>query len=281
MPWAAAAGAAAGYVLNSTDPLGGNKPKTAESSNAPWLNQQAYLQHLFDRGESLYNNNPNTPTQSPYTQQAIQRAAGSATNPNSLSNQSAAQFGKTIQGDYLSADSNPYLKGTVDRALNDVQSRVAGTFGTRGGNNYGSSAHQEWLGRSLAETALPIYAQNYQGERARQLNAAQQAPGMEAGINSQLAGAGAQEDAYQASLRSAPWDQLARYQAAITGNYGGLQSQQYYGPNSTAAAAGGALLGQGLYNQSKTQQQSTNPWNPYQNYAGAGIGQADYSGGFY
>jgi hypothetical protein len=190
--------------------------------------------------------------------------AGSSNDPNSLTNQSLGEFGKTIQGDYLKADSNPYLKGAVDDALGQVQGRVSGLYGARGGNNYGSSAHEETLGRTLAATALPMYAQNYQTERGRQLNAAQLGPGMEAQGAAGVTQAGAATDAYQQRLTDAdkarydfgqtsPWDTLQRYQSTVTGNYGGLQTQTspYFAPNPLANIAGGAATGLGIYNQGK------------------------------
>lgn len=272
--WVAAAAAAVG-AMNSMDSGGGST--TSTGTNDPWGPQRGYLQDIFAQARDLQAKGPTSyypgstvADQSPFTQQAIQRMAGSATNPGSLTNQSLAQWQKTVNGDYLSADSNPYLKGAVDKVLGDVQGRVNSQFGTYGGNNFGSSGHQEWLGRNLAETALPIYAQNYQQERARQVNASQLGPGMEAAGWQGLNQAGAATDAYgQKQIDAAkarfdfgqtsPWDTLQRYQSAISGNYGGIQSQSnpYFGANPLLNALGAGSAGLGLYNQTKqaTQQQ--------------------------
>src|SRR4029078_3770582 len=75
-----------------------------------------------------------------------------AINSAPLAGQADRSLSDTINGNYLTADSNPYLKGAVDSALGDVSSRVNSQFS---GNNYGSSGHEEWLGNSLAKTALP------------------------------------------------------------------------------------------------------------------------------
>jgi hypothetical protein len=53
---------------------------------------------------------------------------------------------------------NPYLKQSVNQALNDVQGRVNSQFG---GNNYGTTAHQETLQRGLSNAANDAYGQAY------------------------------------------------------------------------------------------------------------------------
>lgn len=239
------------------------------STNAPWDPQQQYLRDIFSRAQSQYNLGPQqyypgstVADQSANTQQALGMMAGTSTNPNSLTNQSLAQWGKTVNGDYLSADSNPYLKGTVDKALNDVQGRINTQFGTYGGNNFGSSGNQEWMAKNLADTALPIYAQNYQQERARQVNAAQLGPGMDAQGYAGIGQAGAAQDAYAQKQTDAskarfdfqqtsPWDNLQKYQSAISGNYGSQQSNPYFTGNPLLSGLGAASAGLGIYGQGK------------------------------
>lgn len=222
---------------------GGAKTVETRQDTAPWLAQQPYLKDLFSRAQGLYGSVPQQG--SPYTLQAAQGLAAGAQNPNSITNQAAGQFGKTIGGDYLSADSNPYLRGAVNDTMNQIQGRVAGTFGTRGGNNYGSSAHQEWLGRSLADAALPIYAQNFQTERGRQLTAAQYGPTADAAGAGQLAQAGALQNQYNAS----PWDALQRYQQGVTGNFGqqGTATEPYQKPNDLLNALGLGIAAYGAF----------------------------------
>lgn len=267
--WVAAAAAAVG-AISSMD-KGGGGSTTSTASNEPWGPQRGYLQDIFSRAQQQYAQGPTqyypgqtVAGQSPFTQQAIGRMAGSANDPSSLTNQSLGEWEKTVRGDYLNPDSNPYLKSSVDDALGQVQGRVAGLYGAHGGNNYGSSAHEEMLGRQLSATALPMYAQNYQQERGRQLNAAQLGPGMEAQGSAGLTQAGAAQDAYgQKQIdadkarfdfgQTSPWDTLQRYQSAISGNYGGIQSQTnpYFGANPLVNALGAGSAGLGLYNQGK------------------------------
>src|SRR3990167_8712220 len=51
----------------------------------------------------------------------------------------------TLTGNYMSPDSNPWLRSNVDRAMGDVSSRVNSMFGN---DNFGSTAHQELLTRN-------------------------------------------------------------------------------------------------------------------------------------
>jgi hypothetical protein len=143
----------------------------------------------------------------------------------------------------------------VQQALNQVQSNVSGRFA---GENYGGSANQEWLGKQLAGTALPIYAQQYQNERQNQLNALSMAPGLQQANLQQLLGAGAlQENRGQQEIGAAqqqfyaPWDVLGRY-AQVLGQIqtpnSGTTSVPYY-TNPTANLLGGALGGAQLGSQ--------------------------------
>lgn len=109
---------------------------------------------------------------------------------------------RTIQGAYLSPESNPYLQGTFDTAAkqvsdvyrNVVQPRTDSMFfgpGSMGGN----SAYQETVarnnygfGQNLTELANQIYGGNYQQERGRQFAATGAAPGFtSAGFQSRMA----------------------------------------------------------------------------------------------
>ena len=200
---------------------------------SPWAGQQPYLMNLFNRAESLYGR-PTVAAQSPFTQQAI-RARAEEAGPNSLTGQAQDQFRKTIAGDYT----NPYAKAALGDVLDMARSKINSQFQ---GDNYGNSAHQEWLGRGLVTAAAPVAAQMYDTERGRQLSAAQAAPVLsEAGL-SQLQQAGAMQDTYQQRLTDDPWTALQRYQGAVAGNYGsntvGTQPYQQSNPYLNAAGLG-------------------------------------------
>lgn len=291
MPWGVAAAAIGAYGASQSGK--GGSVQTSQDTN-PWERQVPYLTNLYQIGQSLYGKGlqyypgQTVASQSPQTLEALNRQSERALSGNSLTERGQQEFGKTIAGDYLKPESNPYLQSALNNAYNDVQSRVAGTFGTKGGNNYGSSAHQEWLGRSLTEAASPILNQNYQTERTRQLNAAQIAPSMAYADVAPLAQAGSQQDAYSQSLidaakakydynQNAPWDALAKYQGAITGNYGGSSTtnQPYFPANPYLNALGAGIGGVGLYNQGKQAGLWGQPTTSQQSLAGY-TGNAGY-----
>lgn len=83
---------------------------------------------------------------------------------------------KTIRGDYLDPNSNPYFASSVNDALGLAKSQFAGMYGGGPGNNLNNSGFQEGLARTLGQQATNAYAQNYNTERGRQATAAFGAP---------------------------------------------------------------------------------------------------------
>lgn len=213
---------------------GGGSTTTVQKSD-PWKGAQPYLRDLFGRAQQQ-SFAPQLGAQSPYTQQAIQAQASSAQDPNGLVGMAQGELGRTIRGDYMSIDNNPAAQAAMNAARRGVNSQFSG-------DNYGSSAHQEWLGRGLTEAASPFLAQ----ERQNQLSAINAAPGLQMANINQLAGAGAAQDARSQAEVDAPNTALARYQQLISGQGGGTTSaSQPYFTNPAASALGGALGGYGL-----------------------------------
>lgn len=225
--------------------LGGSQAGTTTSTStgtaSPWEAAQPFLKNLFNRAEFNYNSNPGyLAQQSPYTLQAIQQQATQAQDPNSLVGQAQRQLGKTIAGDYLTIDGNPAAQAAMNAARRTVNSQFRG-------DNYGSSANQEWLARGAAEAVSPILMQ----ERQNQLNALNLAPSLQMAPTQQLAAAGAAQDSRKQGELDAPWDILSRYRAAISGQPGGSSSQSSQNPyftNPTASLLGAGIGGLSLYN---------------------------------
>lgn len=214
---------------------GGDTVRTTKDTS-PWDPQQSYLKSLFSRAEGLYGQ-PTVAPQSPYTLQAIQARAGAGA-PGSLIGQAQDLYGKTIRGDYLDLSKNPSAQYAMDAARSKINSQF-------GGDQYGDSAHREWLNRGLMEAASPFY----QAERANQMNAATAAPSMsEAGLG-QLQQAGQMQDVYQQRLTDSPWEALQRYQSAIGGQYGGTSTGQepYNRGNPLMDLAGLAMAGKYVF----------------------------------
>lgn len=92
-----------------------------------------------------------------------------------LSPAAEAEMLKTIRGDYLNPDSNPWLKSTFDRAAGEIQSKLSPAFGHM--EAFGqNSGFQNAFGRSLADLGTSLYGGNYNNERTRQYGAASAAP---------------------------------------------------------------------------------------------------------
>ena len=230
---------------------------------------QPYAQDLLTRGSTL----SNTPYQT-YQGQRIadmnwqQQAGLNQVQQNALAGGSQEQqaarqnFTDTMGGKYLTADANPYLSKAVDTAMGKVQNAVNSQFG---GNNYGTTAHQETLTKNLADAANGIYAQNYQNERGNQLkmSALGDMYGNMANNNAQqLIGVG---DIYRNEQQDVLNNQFADWTAA--------QNQPYRQLDALANSLGAAVNGQGSVSSAGY------AYSPYSsnNYASAiGTGLAGY-----
>lgn len=285
-------GAVAGGLLSGggddDEPAG---QTTATQMNIPWPGIQSYLTDLYARAQGQANQGayqgPYIAPESAYSRQGIEALAAGANDPRSLMARAQGQLGRTIGGEYLSVGANPYLQGAVEQALNQVRRNVSSQFS---GDAYGGAANQEWLAKSMAETALPIYANAYQQERQNQLNALNLAPGFQTWNAGQLLQAGGLEDTRRAAEVAAgkeqfyaPWDVLSRY-GTILGSVAtpssSTVSQPYY-TNPMANLLGGALAGAQLGGQIQGWFPSSSPnatggantagWG-----TGAGFGNQDY-----
>ena len=239
--WASLAGGVLG-AMNS----GGSGGSTT-SSSSPWWGQEPSLHMGYANAQGLLERGHNPQTE------AMLRARGMSGSPVTQGANNLA--GATLRGDYL--NSNPFTEGAVKDAMGMARSQINSQFG--GGSNFGSSAHQEWLGRGLMNAALPALNQNYENERGRQFAALSQAPAL-AGLDYQDINAVQQADFM-------PWNWLNQYTQNISGlpAGGGSQTTPYF-TNPVNSALGGALLGNQLYNSyTKNNQPASNQWADWGN----------------
>ena len=75
---------------------------------------------------------------------------------------------KTANGDFLSPDSNPYIKSVANQAADAAQARTNGLFGSNGRTG---GLWAQNLGQGIANATGNIYAQNFSNERQNQLGA--------------------------------------------------------------------------------------------------------------
>lgn len=148
-------------------------------------------------------------------------------------NNAEAGLNQMISGD----SSNPYLDASVSKALGAVKGQVNSQFG---GNNFGTTAHQETLTNALGNTANEMYSNNYQQDQSRRLQAIGQAPtfGNQAYSDaSQLLNAGQiKQDQVQQGLdygyqqyqeqQNLPYKQLAAMSGVFNSNLGSTSSTE-------------------------------------------------------
>lgn len=232
-PWGAAIGAGLGGGLTGGLGLSKKQNQTVTTNNEPWRPQQPYLTDIFGKGQGIYNANPSG------MNQATQMGVNALMRPDPNIMAGAGLLGGTLNGSYL--NSNPYLDQTFNHAASAVGNNIAGRFAA--GGRYGSGAMYNALGDSMGNLANDIYGGNYQAERGRQMQALGFAPTYANYDANRYLQAGQVQ-------QSTPWDQLARYQGAISGNYGGVgtQTSPIY-RNQGAGMLGGALAGAQLGGQ--------------------------------
>lgn len=220
-------------------------PQTTQPSTATAAVQPGFLAPQAFPGEQV------APF-SPQTQAAMNLTTQRALQGSPINDAASGLLTNTLNGGML--NSNPYLDNTYNQAAQAVTGSLNGSFGQ--GGRYGSGLNQQTLGNSLGNLATGIYGQNYQDERARQMQGLLVAPQTanqgyaDAG---QLANVGAQQDAQtQAKIneaignfninQQAPYTALSRYAGLLQGNYGNTSTQtQPYFTNPT-----GNMLGTGL-----------------------------------
>jgi hypothetical protein len=121
------------------------------------MNTQGYQNNLTGLGASAMNNPAN-----PYLNNFSRAGATGSTQD---------MLGKAARGDYLSPDSNPWLKSTFDQGFGQVQNSVGSAMA--GAGRFGSGAMAGALGSGATNLANDIYGANYQQERTRQQQAQQ------------------------------------------------------------------------------------------------------------
>lgn len=216
----------------------------------------------------------------PFHQLGIAAGAGQALGGFPGRDAAYGTYAGTVGGQYLSPESNPFIRDTYDaaaRGLTDqytyatqpaltaqaVRNRAMGDASTQ---QYNDMARWQ-LGDNLGRLATDIYGQNYQAERARQqaaLGLAPQMQGMGYADAEALMGLGdvrrgvAQEqinadilrdfEARQAPLQAL--DVLGRGIGAASGGGSSITQQgpTYFPSSSARGALGGGLLGLTLGN---------------------------------
>lgn len=233
---------------------GGGEVQTQSSSDkAPWAGVQPYLLQQLGAAQNLYNQNPggyNYQANLPQaTQQAWTQGQAAANNPNGLVAQGQNALGYALDPAHLNPESNPAFAQSVQNALGRAGTAFEGQYGGPAGLNLNNSGYQQNLAEGLGRAATQAYANQYNQNETNALNAALQAPGLQAANASQLYNIGQQQQQLGLSQFQSPWNQLGNYTQAIGGGLQGFGSQT--GTNQTPyftnplGSLGGAALGIG------------------------------------
>jgi len=177
---------------------GSSTSQTSSSRTAPWAGQAEYLKGLYAKAQGIQEGQPNqyygdstVAQQDPAMLEAYRRAElrGGAGSPVNQAAQNQAV--QTLNGQYLSPESDPYLRQNYDSAaraatqayqtgvLPSLRSRFEGGGRTQSGA-LGSQERvaQDQFGRNLTEMAASMYGANRNAERNRQVGMAGQAGGI-------------------------------------------------------------------------------------------------------
>jgi len=242
---------------------------TNKSEPPAWV--KPYAVNLMDQGAAVASRpyEAYTGTRvagfSPEQELGLQGTVNRATQGNEAVNAGQGMLTNTLNGQYLSPDSNPWLKQNVDSAMSQAQGKLNTQFNRPGAFN--STAHQDVMSRGLGDVASQMYGQNYTNERTNQMNAANQALGYGQAdyqdLNSLLAAGDTRQKLsqqyanqdYQDWLekRNYPLSQLDILGNTIgmsMGNSGTTKSTQPNPnqSNTTANLLGAGMMGYGLLN---------------------------------
>lgn len=292
----------------SQSTAGGNQQQfqqqqsTSTTDTGPWKAQQPYLENAFGQAQNLYGQNAAAgyypgrliADTNPQMEGAWGTISGLSQQGNPNVPAALAENLKTINGDYLSPDSNPWLKATYDKGgdaltrqyMTATAPQTAGAMA--GAGRYGSGAYrnlvsgnEQNLGKSLTNLATDIYGGNYQTERGRQQTAVGMAPalaqaryidplmGLEVGNQRR----GLEQQSIDAERgrydfnRDNPTRALNTFLGQIQGNYGQSGTTSSVGTNQGATTSSGT--------------QSTPYYsNPIASALGGGLGLASlFTGG--
>lgn len=166
---------------------GGYQSSSQSSVSKPWGGQEAYLRDIYQRAQDL-SQQPRSfypgQTYVPFsgeTETALRGITQRAQAGSPLLRGAQDYAGGVLRGDYLSPESNPYLRGTYDAAARGVTRayQTAVEPGTRsifeGAGRGGSGAEanrlsrgRDELARNLSEMAQRFYGAHYAQERGLQ-----------------------------------------------------------------------------------------------------------------
>jgi hypothetical protein len=268
-----------GDVEDAASGLGGGGSDTQTTDTSPWIEQQPYLMDIFSQAQQLYN--APGPEYYPYAMTAA-LSPESVGGMQSLLDYGGT-YGQMYQGmggeamqfglqDVLNPETNKYMQAHAEAAIRPLTENLMGNVmpqigsaaqkgGAYGGARQGlleSQALNNYM-QNVTDTTSRMYSNAYGqglgtfGTTLGQMGNVQQAGMVPGQMQMQL---GDYQNAYNQQLinedvnrynyyQNLPQQQLANYAGTVSGNYGGVSTQQLPSQNPWAAAIGGGLMGYG------------------------------------
>jgi len=195
----------------------------------PYAAAQPALNQIISEAGQLYNQGTQASGYVAPSTQTLQGLASQET----LGTSAQQQLQDTLAGNYL----NPFLQPLLQSSANDIATSINSQF-SGAGRTPGSAMNQQEIISGIADAALPLAFQQYNTERANQLNVASQAPS--------LVQTGSQLENIQRMQNLAPFQSLQQYAGLVSPIASGFpvtQGQVNYDPNRFTQAAGGAMIG--------------------------------------
>lgn len=247
---------------------GGGGKDTVTTTNTPWDRQAPYLTFGFNRAQALYNQGgPDYFPKQNYISPSNWSNRGMSDMWQRANQGSPVMEGAnklaldTMRGNYLSPDSNPYLKDYFQAGVDQSLPTLNATFSAAG--RTGADAQSQAMGDMYGSISRDVYGGAYENERGRQMAALGFAPtsanqdyiDLNAGLQAGKMKEGYQADKLRGDMerfnynQNQPYDNLARYMAIVGGNqWGGSQTQQQpvQGSNPLMGALGGGMIGNTL-----------------------------------
>lgn len=161
-------------------PATSNTQGTSTTTTSPYAPAVPYVNQELSNLSTLYNGG--APQISPMEQAGynqIDSAAAGAEAPGSTINAANAADTDTINGKYLTPDSNPYMADMGKQIAGQTMSTINGTFG--GDGRVGSGLDAYYSGKGVSDSLTNLYGGEYDKERALQQEAINQAPALTTG----------------------------------------------------------------------------------------------------
>lgn len=163
--------------------LFGGKKKSSKSKSSgtsdydPWDVTIPYLKDYLSDTDALYGGG--APLFSPEELQGYEALKGVVNAGNVALDPAIAANNKTLSGDYLKQETNPYIDAIVKRVAGEAGAVANASFS--GAGRTGSGLAGYYAGKGAGDAAGSVLYQNYGDERGRMMQATGMAPALEAG----------------------------------------------------------------------------------------------------